>query len=67
LVLTAVWRKKLTNTIIISLLVWSVLLTLFLTLKFVLVSPPFNLWMLFLIGIPAQALVIFWFLYRKVK
>lgn len=67
LVLTAVWKKKLINTIIISLLIWSVLLSLFLSLYYFLIAPPTNLWMIFLIGIPAQALVIFWFLYRKVK
>jgi len=67
LVLTAVWHKKLTNTIIVSLLLWTSLLSIFLTLTYLLHNPPFNLWMLFLIGIPAQALIIFWFLYRKVK
>jgi transcriptional regulator with XRE-family HTH domain len=67
LVLTAVWHKKLTNMIIVSLLVWSTILTIFLTLTYVLINPPFNLWMLFLIGVPAQAVIIFWFLYRKIK
>ena len=36
-------------------------------MAYLLINPPFNLWMLFLIGIPAQALVIFWFIYRKDK
>lgn len=67
LVLTAVWHKKLTNTIIISLLIWSLTLSIYLSLYFLLPAPPQNLWMIFLIGIPLQALTIFWFLYRKVK
>ncbi len=67
LILTAVWRKKLTNTIIISVLVWTTILSVFLSLLFLSPTIPTNLWMIFLIGIPAQALVIFWFMYRKVK
>lgn len=67
LVLTAVWRKKLTNTIIISFLIWTSILSLFLSLKYLLPIVPYNLWMIFLIGIPIQALTIFWFMYRKVK
>lgn len=67
LVLTAVWHKKLTNTIIISILIWTTLLSIYLSLFYLVAAPTFNLWMIFLIGIPAQALTIFWFLYRKVK
>ncbi len=67
LVLTAVWKKMWTNTVIISLLIWSLLLSLFLTLFYLLDPPPTNLWMLFLIGLPAQALVVSWYLYRKFK
>lgn len=67
LVLTAVWHKKLTNTIIISVLLWSSLLAIYLSIKFFVLSPLIKLWMIFLIGVPAQALVIFWFMYRKVK
>jgi transcriptional regulator with XRE-family HTH domain len=67
LVLTSVWGKSLTNTIIISLLVWSTILSVYLTLFYTLPSTPNNLWELFLIGIPLQGLVIFWFLYRRIK
>ncbi|MBQ3219340.1 MAG: helix-turn-helix domain-containing protein [Clostridia bacterium] len=67
LVLTAVWHKKLTNTIIISILVWTVILSIYLSLFHLLPTIPSNLWMIFLIGIPLQALTIFWFMYRKVK
>ena len=67
LILTAVWHKKLTNTIFVSILVWSILLCLFLTLKYTLITPPPTLWLLFVVGAPMQLLIIFWFMYRKVK
>lgn len=67
LVLTAVWKKKFTNMIIISFLLWSSLLAVFLTLINVLPNPPKALWMIFLIGIPLQALTIFWYIYRKLN
>lgn len=67
LVLTAVWKKPLTNTIIVSLLIWSTLLAIYLSLSKFLVTQPTALWMIFLVGIPAQALTIFWFFYRQLK
>ncbi len=67
LVLTSVWGKSIVNTIIISLLVWATLLSIYLTLANVLPFPPKNLWEIFLIGIPLQGLAIFWLLYRKTK
>ena len=67
LVLTAVWKKTSTNTIIISLLIWTALLAIYLTLSSLLINPPRTLWMIFLIGIPAQALTVFWYLYRRLK
>ncbi len=67
LVFTAVWKKPWVNTIAISLVIWSVLLATFLTLLVALPSPQKNLWMLFLIGVPAQALTIFFLMYRKTR
>lgn len=67
LVLTAVWKKSWTTTLIISLLIWSFITALYLTLFFLLDTPPATLWMLYLVGIPAQALTVFWYLYRKFK
>lgn len=67
LVLTSVWGKTLTNTIIISLLAWTTILSVYLSLVLFLPNPPSTLWELFLIGIPLQGLVIFWFFYRNVK
>ena len=48
---TAVWENVWINTLAISLLVWTSILSLFLTLNALLPIPPTNLWMLFLIGI----------------
>ena len=67
LVFTAVWGKSLGNLIIISILIWSVLLTVYLTLTQSLPAPPKQLWEIFLIGIPAEGVVVFWYLYKKVK
>lgn len=67
LVLTSVWKKKITTAIIISVLVWSAILSVYLTLLVSLVTVPTNLWEIFLIGIPLQVLVVFWSIYRKIK
>ena len=67
LVLTSVWKKKITTAIIISCLVWSVILAVYLSLLFMLPSPPNQLWQVFLIGIPLQILTIFWSKYRTIK
>lgn len=65
--LTWVWGKTLANLIISSLLSWTSILTIYLTLLFSLVSPPSTLWEIFLIGIPIQALLMFHFFYKRVK
>ncbi|MBP5467142.1 MAG: helix-turn-helix transcriptional regulator [Clostridia bacterium] len=67
LVFTSVWGKSLGNTIIVSVLVWSVILTVYLTLLHTLPAPPSMLWEIFLVGIPAEGVIVFWYLYRKVK
>ena len=51
LVLNSLWFKKRNNLFIISLLIWSLLLGLYLTL---LVAGVGNYWLVFVIGIPAQ-------------
>ncbi len=67
LVFTSVWGKSLGNVIIISILVWTTILAVYLTLISVLATPPAMLWELFLIGIPAEGVIVFWYLYKKVK
>ena len=49
LVLTSVWGKTLFNSICTSLLIWTLLLVIFLTLLNTLYNPPHTLWMIFLI------------------
>lgn len=67
LVFTSVWGKSLGNTVILSVLIWSVILTVYLTLLHTLPAPPERLWEIFLIGIPAEGVTVFWYLYKKVK
>lgn len=66
LIFTGVWGKNLTTAILLSLFIWTFLLATFMCLKTLLISPPANLWLIFLIGIPLQALIVFWFLYKKI-
>ncbi len=67
LVFTSVWGKNVFNLIVVSILIWSIILTVYLTLIVALPAPPANLWEIFLIGIPAQGVAIFWLLYKRVK
>ena len=60
LVLSAVWGRRTYNMLLVSALVWSVLLTLHLSLL------PFgNFWMIYLLGIPCQVIVPIAFSIRK--
>ena len=52
IVLTAIWGKKKTNAYYISLLVWSILVAIYLLFM------KYNLWLLFIIGIPAQIIIL---------
>ncbi len=61
LVLNSVWLKPRTNYLIISLLVWAVLAAAYLTL----LAFGLNWWVLFLIGIPAQVIVLLWSRIKK--
>ena len=56
LVFNSIWFKKQRNFLIISLLVWSFILSVFLTLL------PFGLcfWQSFILGIPAQIIILMW-------
>lgn len=67
LIFTSVWGKSLGNVIILSVFLWSLILCLYLTLLHTLSVPPKNLWEIFLIGIPAEGVIVFWYLYKKVK
>lgn len=60
LVLNSIWGKRTHNLILVSCLVWSILLTLHLSLL-----PLGNFWMIYLIGIPAQIIIPIAFSIRK--
>jgi len=55
LILNSVWGRLKLNFAFISVIVWSVLLSVYLTLLFVL---EINFWLLFLVGIPAQVIIL---------
>ena len=55
LVLNSIWFNRRRNYLIISLLMWSTLLSIFLT-----VLPFLNLWLIFILGIPGEAIILMW-------
>lgn len=66
-VFSCIWKHKALTYISVSLLVWSIILSIFLLLYLVLPNPPATLWMIFLIAIPLQALIFFWQYYKRNK
>ena len=63
LCLRSAWRDFRWNQSLVSVIIWGVLLSLYLSL---LVFAQMNVWKLFLLGIPGQLAVFFWFrLFRK--
>lgn len=54
LVFNSIWGNLRKNFIIITLLIWSCLLSIYLSLL------SYNIWLIFVIGIPAQIIVILW-------
>ena len=61
--LRSAWKDFRWNQGLISLIMWGGLLSLYMTL---LLFTPFNIWKLFLLGIPGQAAIILWFrMYHK--
>ena len=61
LVLNSIWFNQKSNYFIISLLMWSVLLTLHLTL----LQVGINIGLIYLLGIPAQIIIILWSVMKK--
>ena len=55
LVLNTIWFNRRRNYLIISLLMWSLLLAIWLT-----VLPAFNLFLIFILGIPGEAIILMW-------
>lgn len=62
LVLNAIWFNRRRNYLIISLLMWSLILALHFTLSLLC---SFNLWQLYILGIPGQMIIILWSLMQK--
>ncbi|MBQ8165289.1 MAG: helix-turn-helix transcriptional regulator [Clostridia bacterium] len=64
LVFTCMWFNKRRNFVIISLLMWTSVSAIFITLLFC----GINVWEIFLLGIPGQAIIVCWsFIKSKVK
>lgn len=56
LVFNSIWFNTRTNFLIVSLLAWSFLASLFFTL----LPLRFNIWQIFVIGVPGQAIIFLW-------
>jgi len=54
IVFSAIWGKPVLNYVFISMLLWSLLLAIYLTFL------DQNIWLIFLIGIPAEAIILLW-------
>ncbi len=67
IIFSSMWKLDVLNSISISFLVWSILLGVFLTLLNTLTSISTNLWQIFLIGIPAQLVIIFIFVLKHLR
>lgn len=57
LVLNSIWFNKRRNYLIISLLMWSVLIGVFVTIWQL---ADYNAWLIFMLGIPGQAIILMW-------
>lgn len=57
LVMNSIWFNRRRNYLIISLLMWSVLALIYIP---ILLFASRNLWLIFLLGIPGQAIIIMW-------
>lgn len=56
LIFNSIWFNRRLNFLIISFLLWTFLASLFITL----VNFGFNLWFVFIIGVPAQIIILLW-------
>ena len=59
LVFNSMWGKRKINFLIISVLIWSTLASIYLSF-FVMVPQYYGIWLVFMLGIPAQAIVFLW-------
>lgn len=61
LVFTSAWCTNLANCIVVSFLVWTTALAIYIC-----VNVP-NIWLIFIVAIPLQILDILWFVFRKIN
>lgn len=64
LIFNSIWFKQRRNYLIISFMIWSILASMYLT---ALVYWHYNAWEIFLIGVPGQAIIIFWSQIKSTK
>ena len=57
-------RNKVTSFIFLTILVWSLLASIFLHFM-IYTDVSYNLWMLFILGVPSEIILILWFIMRK--
>jgi transcriptional regulator with XRE-family HTH domain len=62
-IFSSIWKKLEFQLISISIIIWSVCLSAFLTLQ--LVNPMAYAWLLFIVGIPVEALAIIWYFLKR--
>ena len=62
IVFSGVWKYKLLNFLSVSLLIWTAILSIDLTME--IVYPDLQLWLLYILGVPLQALEILWSFFR---
>ena len=59
IVFSCVWGNRYHRAVSVSALIWMLALALFLTI------PVQNMWLVFVVSVPVQALAVFWFILRK--
>ncbi len=64
LVFNSIWGVRRLNYLIISAMIWTALLSVYLTLLFVIRQ---GLWLIFILGIPAQLIVLLWSGYKRLR
>lgn len=67
LIFSAIWGKNFMTATILSILIWSVILSIYLSLNVYLINPPSSLWLIFIIGIPLQILDVLWVYYKNIS
>ncbi len=66
-IMTSVWGKTFWNMIFVSIFCWMLIVSIYLTLKIYLPSPPEKLWEVLLIGVPLQIVLVTIFYYTDIK